>query len=69
MTSAQADDWTDFLKAVSGGIDTFTMDVSRYYPGETGITAVSFRLSGNEVMWSVNVIKHFGISFVVEEVV
>lgn len=69
LTSSQAETWTAFLKAVSGGIDTFTMDVSKYYPDEPGVSAVSFRLSANEVTWSVNTIKHFGISFVVEEVV
>lgn len=42
---ANAATWRAFFSSLNGMDDTFTMNISRYVPGSSGLTNVSFRLT------------------------
>ena len=68
MKKADADNWVEFFEDTAGGVDTFTMNLTRYYE-DASLTSVTMRLASNDVSWSVNQMMLFGITFVAEEVV
>ena len=63
MVEADADDWLGFLDDLNGFEGTFTIDLSDYYPDETGLTSVTMRLTEPDHQYTVDTLMHHGISF------
>ncbi len=45
---AAAAAWVAFFADLNGMVNTFTMDISRYVPGRSGLTSVTFRSTGKD---------------------
>lgn len=43
---ADAAAWVAFFASLNGMENTFTMDISRYVPGQSGLASVTFRATG-----------------------
>jgi hypothetical protein len=51
---ADVDTWIQFFEDCNGMQNTFTMDISRYVPGQSGLTAVTFRQVGTNNGWQMD---------------
>lgn len=51
ISAADANEWTQFFDSLDGFTNTFNMDLSDFFPHETGITSVPMRLSNPEAVW------------------
>lgn len=70
MTTAQAGTWMTFLHQLAKSGDTFELAVTGYVPsGVTSPMTVHLAGNGNECSWDIDMIKRFGISFSVEQVI
>jgi hypothetical protein len=45
---SDAETWAAFFDSLNGMVETFTMDISRYVPGRSGLASVTFRSTGKD---------------------
>ena len=61
--SSDATEWITFFNSLDGFVNTFNLDLSEYYPGESGLTAVPMRLMNPEQVWNIRPPLNFSFSF------
>jgi hypothetical protein len=52
--------WIQFFEDCNGMVNTFTMDISRYVVGQSGLTALTMRMTKPNKSWSMDKRKVFG---------
>lgn len=67
LVQSDADDWTEFFDDLNGYENTFNLDLSDYYPHETGITSVAMRLVDPDQSWTIDEAMHYGFTFAAME--
>ena len=67
LTADEFDDWRLFIDQLDGHINTFNVDLSDAYPGESGLTSVAMRLVDSQQEWDVNEALHYGMTFTAME--
>lgn len=67
MKLADATNWSQFLDDLNGFENTFNLDLSDYYPHESGITSVAMRLTNPDTAYSYRVNKTYEFSFIAME--
>lgn len=72
MTFANAQNWTNFITACNGPVNTFAFGTAACaaFPYELttdGTTPRLFRLSSNEVSWSIILGKFYSLTFEIRE--
>lgn len=67
MSQADFDDWTLFFNNLNGYENTFNIDLSDYFPDESGITSVAMRLADPEVDWQQDLEGYYSASFTAME--
>lgn len=51
--------WIQFFEDCDGMVNTFTMNISRYVPGQAGLTSVTFRMVDPDKDWKMDKRKVF----------
>lgn len=54
------DDWIEFFEDCDGMKNTFSVDISRYVPGISGLTNVNFRMTNPNKSWRFDKRQVFG---------
>ena len=67
MTESDFNDWAEFFDDLNGYENTFNLDLSSYYPHETGITSVAMRMADPDFSWDISTALHYSTSFMAME--
>jgi len=67
MEDTEATAWENFLDDLEGHVNTFNLDLSDVYPGESGLGSVAMRLVDPDVTWNLEAPLRYGFSFLAME--
>lgn len=63
MKSTDAENWVQFFDDLDGHVNTFQVDLSDIYKGETGLESVNMRLVDSETSFTVDLANISSFSF------
>ena len=68
VQGAEATLWTQFFDELNGVMETFTLDISQFFPHDPTANSVAFRLLKPDTGWDVDVASRYSFSFQAIEV-